>query len=260
PDGLPQQIFWLIVAPCVDPAFRDLIARANDNLLHHYVDAALLVRILGDTPQRRKQVLQHTSPGGTFERLGLVGLTRRDSQPNPLHQELAPHHDVVGRVLGLRTLSAPLTQVAPISGLAVRHTVPMKLADVLLSDVVDTLADVIRQWRRRHAPGHCVLVAGRPGVGRTTHVLGAATRAGCGVLVADLAALLPNDPGAAEALDHLCRESWLHGDVIVLRDAGATLVPGSAWPGRLRASIERWPALVFVCVDETDRIDASLAG
>jgi len=262
-DPFEQEALWLVAAPYLDERFRDLIARANDNLLHHYVDGALCQRVLIG-PQRASYhaVTALVRPDGLLHRRGLVRFARTEVHPNPLHYEIVPHADVVGALCGDRVLSTPLTVLSAHTGVALHHRLDrLSRSQSRLANVAAALEAVIGAWEpQRELEGSCVLLSGRPGCGRATHAHAAAARSGRAIIEVHSAALSPHDRPASELLDALCRESVVHGDVVVLRDAGSLLAPDQPWAPRLRALLARWPALVVCCVEDGDRLHSAMVG
>src|SRR5690606_11521923 len=100
-------------APWLEPGLRRWIARVNGNLLHDFVDGALVTRLLCPTRPERLAAHAMFDANSPLIASGLIHTAARDVAPhNPMTQELVPGDHLVGFLRGSEALSRALAGVA----------------------------------------------------------------------------------------------------------------------------------------------------
>lgn len=266
-SALETQVLCMAAAPWLEPAMQDLIARANDNLLHDFMDPALCVRALGRSRAERLEILASLRPGGRLIDSELIHLEKRNHRPNPLFHEMIPAELLTSYLCGVRALSpsaAPYaTLLSPTLKLAELQHTPRDAELARLFEhyyARDALHTLARKGTLADYPrGIAVIVQGSRGAGRFTLL-----KAIAGTLERHIIALqgrLLSHSTVSEAtrvLRAALFESAWYSDLVVIRDADAMVKPGAVLASVLADGLHRRRAALVLCVTSDDEIDALL--
>ena len=265
----PLELFvlWFSLVPYLVADGYDWIARANDNVLYDWLDAALLTRVLCRSRSEEHQLAAALAPDGSLCRWGLLSLKPRNVRSrNRLFHELVPHEQLPLFMRGQRALSP---SVAPHAALLAPHD---KLATLATPPSVDRLAEVLQVFYQapplhrfaargeeglNYPAGIACVLQGVEGSGRTTAVKKVAHRLGRRLLVVEGESLAQHPQEAADVLQAALFEAELHDEIVCVRDAHAILAEGGA-AAALARTLQRRRVAMVLCVGAAQGVGLAL--
>jgi hypothetical protein len=261
-NDISIELLWLIAAPYLEPTIQAAVAAANGHAELDHIDPALCLHLLAANADERLHLQGLLQPDSALFDSGLVQLEQRFlSVKNWMRHALVPADHLVGILSGRRVLSASARRYgerfAPDDSIA-------QLPGVnALQDVQSVLATALRGLHddeALHGPtplvgrGAATLLLGVPGAGRMTTARGIAASLGRATLVLEGRALTHlHEREVIEHVDNIAREAWIHGEILVVREADALFEDRHAAALALTRQIERRPLAVVLCAEQDIR-------
>jgi ATP-dependent 26S proteasome regulatory subunit len=262
-------ILWLALVPCVEPSARGWLQPLLPRDAAPEVSVSLCFRLLCEGRGDKVNLLAALSPQGRLLGSGLLRRVRAGH--NPLDDLLIPHEQVVHCFCGQRAVSASAAT------LAASLTSTLTLDMIQAPPRVHTLRQLIDSFQARaplsdlpalsdggmgFAPGALFLLHGPAGSGRATTLKALAGTLGRRLLRIDgdlLAAMSVRD--AAAAIDDLCLEGELFGDLLCVHEAGSLMEHDSKLAPLFARALSRRAVVVVLCAQgaEGNRVAGPLS-